>query len=115
MPYPDCLSIRDTPEDFEIVAYEAVFEMEALVGEEDDEEELEEQVFVDTVTLPADATMVTASPEFTQLAVRAERAANRGEIEGAELKFEVIAKEESGNSTITEEGVFELPEEEGGE
>jgi hypothetical protein len=31
------------------------------------------------------------------------------------LKVEVIAKEESGNSTITEEGVFELPEEEGGE
>jgi hypothetical protein len=99
---PTCTA--DTEPD--IVGYEAVFELVILVDDE-------EQVYKETTTLPAGATMVTASPEFTRLAVRAERAANRGEIEGAELKFEVIAKEESGNSTITEEGVFELPEENG--
>ena len=72
----------------------------------------DEQVYKETTTLPAGATMLTASPEFTRLAVRAERAATREEIEGAELKVEVIAKEASGNSTITEIGVFELlPEE----
>lgn len=105
---PDCLSIRDTPEDFEIVAYEAVFEMEALVGEGDDEEELEEQVFVDTVTLPADATMLTASPEFVDAAA-AFRAAGRL----LELKVEVIAIEASGNKTITELVLFPLEEENG--
>ena len=96
--FPDC---TDGPEDL-IVGYEAVFEL--VVLEDDDE-----QVYKETAILPADAEIYTASPEFTQLAVEAENAANGGTIEGAELKVEVIAKEESGNSTITEIGVFELP------
>ena len=95
---PDCI---DGPADL-IVGYEAVFELVVL---EDDEE----QVYKETAILPADAEIFTASPEFTQLAVEAENAAIGGTIEGAELKVEVIAKEESGNSTITEIGVFELP------
>ena len=99
---PDCI---DGPADL-IVGYEAVFELVVL---EDDEE----QVYKETAILPADAEIFTASPEFTQLAVEAENAAIGGTIEGAELKVEVIAKEESGNSTITEIGVFEYSEENG--
>ena len=83
--------------------YEAVFELVIVVGEEPDEEE---QVYKETTTLPAGATMLTASPEFTRLAVRA---ANADVLE--ELKVEVIAKEASGNQTITEQEV-ELEEEE---
>ncbi len=91
---PDCLSEDDTPEDFEIVGYEAVFE---LVVEGEDEEE---QVFKETATLPADATMFTASPEFAALVVAA------GD-DVKELKYEVIAREESGNQTITEDALIE--------
>lgn len=108
---PDCLSIRETPDDFEIVAYEAVFEMEALVGEEDDEEELDERVFVDTAILPAPPDVrtfyFTASQEFVDAAADF-RAAGRL----VELKVEVIAIEASGNKTITEETLWEAPEEE---
>lgn len=103
---PDCV---DGPEDL-IVGYEAVFELVITVGEEPDEEE---QEYKETTTLPAGSTMVTASPEFTQLAVAAAEDAINEEDVKAELKVEVIAKEESGNSTITEIGVFELPEENG--
>ena len=78
-----------------------------------EQEDDEEQVYKETAILPADAEIFTASPEFTQLAVEAENAAIGGTIEGAELKVEVIAKEESGNSTITEIGVFEYSEENG--
>ncbi len=102
---PTCIDPIDEIE-FEIVGYEAVFELVIVVGEEPD---AEEQVYKETTTLPAGAIMVTASPEFTQLAVdAAEDAINEEEVK-AELKVEVIAKEESGNSTITEIGVFELP------
>jgi hypothetical protein len=100
---PNCIP---GPENL-IVGYEAVFELVVVLDDE------EEEVYEETTTLPADATTVTASPQFTQLAVEAENAAIAGTIEGAELKVEVIAKEESGNSTITEIGVFELPEENG--
>ena len=92
---PRCIA---GPEDL-IVGYEVVFELVVLVGEGDDEEE---QVFKETTTLPAGATMLTASPEFTRLAVRAANAARNSEEVRAELKVEIIAKEASGNSTITE-------------
>jgi hypothetical protein len=101
---PTCI---DPPEDedseFEIVSYEAVLELVIVLGEGED---AEEQVFKETAILPATATMFTASPEFTQLAVRA---VNAGVVD--ELKGEVIAKEASGNQTITELEV-ELEEEE---
>jgi hypothetical protein len=103
---PEELPVCTASADLEIMGYEAVFELVIL---EDDEE----QVYKETAILPADAEIFTASPEFTQLAVEAENAAIGETIEGAELKVEVIAKEESGNSTITEIGVFEYPEENG--
>ena len=88
---PECTA----SEDLEIVSWEVVFELViVLLGEGGDEEE---QVFTETTTLPAGARMLTASPEFTQLAVRA---VNADVVD--EFKIEVIAKEESGNSTITE-------------
>lgn len=94
------------PEDFEIVAYEAVFEMEALVGEGEDEEE---RVFVDTAILPAPESVntffFTASPEFVNAAA-AFRAAGKLLV----LKVEVLAIEASGNRTITELVLFELEE-----
>ena len=88
---PECTG---APEDFEIVSWEVVFELVIVVGEGDDEEE---QVFKETTTLPAGARMLTASPEFTQLAVRA---VNADVVD--EFKVEVIAREASGNQTITE-------------
>ncbi|MGD8254378.1 MAG: hypothetical protein PVI73_05660 [Syntrophobacterales bacterium] len=97
---PECISA----DDFEIVAYEVVFEMEALVGEGEDEEE---RVFVDTATLPADATMLSASPEFV-IAAADFRAAGKLLV----LKLEVIAIEASGNRTITEATLWEAEEEE---
>jgi hypothetical protein len=96
------------PDDFEIVAYEVVFEMEALVGAGDDEEE---RVFVDTATLPAPPDVrtfyFTASPEFVSAAANF-RAAGKLLV----LKFEVIAIEASGNRTITEETLWEAEEDE---
>jgi hypothetical protein len=91
-------------EEVDIVAYEVVFEMEALVGEGEEEEE---KVFVDTATLPADASSFTASPEFVSAA-----AAFRAEGKLLVLKFEVIAIEASANRTIVEQSLFELEEEE---
>ena len=94
---PICIEpLEDDDSEFEIVSYEAVFELVIVLGEGED---AEEQVFKETAILPATATMFTASPEFTQLAVRAVRAGVE-----YELKGEVIAKEASGNQTITEIG-----------
>jgi hypothetical protein len=80
-----------------IVGYEAVFE---LVVEGEDEEE---QVFKETVILAPGTTMFTASPEFAALVVEA------GD-DVKELKFEVIAREASGNQTITESALIEEEE-----
>ena len=96
---PDCTG---APEDFEIVSWEVVFELVIVLGEGDDEEE---QVFKETTILPAGARMLTASPEFTRLAARA---VNADVVD--EFKVEVIAREASGNQTITELEV-ELEEE----
>ena len=85
---PECTA----SEDLEIVSWEVVFELVIVLGVG---EEAEEQVFKETTTLPAGTRMLTASPEFTQLAVRA---VNADVVD--EFKVEVIAKEESGNSTI---------------
>jgi hypothetical protein len=90
---PTCIEPTDDLE-LEIVSYEAVLELVIVLGEGED---AEEQVFKETAILPATATMFTASPEFTQLAIRA---VNAGVVD--ELKGEVIAKEASGNQTITE-------------
>jgi hypothetical protein len=84
----------------EIVGYEVVAEMEAVVGDE-------EREFVNTATLPGNATSFTVSPEFAALAE-----AYKGAGALIVLKAEVIAREESGNKTITEEALFELPDEE---
>ena len=92
---PICIEpLEDEDSEFEIVSYEAVFELVIVLGEGED---AEEKVFKETAILPATATMFTASPEFTELAIRAVRA---GVVD--ELKGEVIAKEASGNQTITE-------------
>ena len=88
---PTCVEpLEDEDSEFEIVSYEAVFEVTIMVDGEDEE-------FKETAILPAWATSFTASREFTQLAVRA---ANAGVL--VELKGEVIAKEDSGNQSITE-------------
>ncbi len=90
---PTCIEPTDELE-LEIVSYEAVLELVIVLGEGED---AEEQVFKETAILPATATMFTASPEFTELAVRA---VNAGVLD--ELKGEVIAKEASGNQSIIE-------------
>ena len=81
-----------------IVGYEVVAEMEI-------EEDGEERVFVNTATLPASETSFTVSDVFADLA-------DQAELDGVliVLKVEVIAREESGNKTITEEAVFEAEE-----
>jgi len=92
-------------EEVNIVGYEVVFEMVALV--DDEEESDEERVFVNTATLPETATSLTASPEFVDAAADLRAAGLL-----LELKVEVIVTEESGNRTITEETVWEAEEEE---
>ena len=87
----DCIQ---PPSDFEIVGYEAVFELEAEVSGE-------ERVFVNTANLPASATAFTASPEFVAAA-----GAFIASGELLEAKVEVIAIEASGNKGITEEILF---------
>jgi hypothetical protein len=80
-----------------IIGYEVVVE---LVVEDDDE-----YVYVDTATFPGDVYGYTVSSEFIKLiddAIAAETL--------KELKVEVIAREESGNKTITEEAVIEEEE-----
>jgi hypothetical protein len=85
--------------DPEIVSYEVVTEMvvEDASGEE--------RVFVNTATFPASVTSFTVSPEFVGAALDF---FTEGEL--LEAKVEVIAIEESGNKTITEEIVFEAEE-----
>ncbi len=86
--------------DPDVVGYEVVVEMVAEVGGE-------EREFVNTATLPATVTSFTISKEFRNLKKVFEKT---GEL--VEFKVEVIAREESGNKTITEEILFELEEEE---
>lgn len=76
-----------------VVVYEVVVEL--VVIEEEDE-----RVFVDTATFPGSVQKYTVAPEFLEVVDAAEEA---GTLE--ELKVEVIAREESGNKTITEEEV----------
>ena len=76
-----------------VVGYEVVVEL--VINEDDDE-----QVFVDTATFPGNVQEYTVSPEFLEVVEAAEDA---GTLE--ELKVEIIAREESGNKTITEEEV----------
>jgi hypothetical protein len=83
----------------EIVGWEVVAEMVILLGGE-------ETVYVNTATFPAGVTSFTVAEEFVRLAVRAQRAGIL-----LEYKAEVIAREESGNKTITEVVVFEFEEE----
>jgi hypothetical protein len=78
-----------------IVGYEVVAEMTVV-------EALEEREFVNTATLPATVESFTFSQEFADLADEFETS---GEL--SELKVEVIAIEESGNKTITEESLIE--------
>lgn len=77
----------------EVIGYEVVIEL--VVVEDDDE-----HVFVNTATFTGDVTEFTVSPEFEALIEDAEDAGTLDE-----LKVEVIAREESGNKTITEEEV----------
>ncbi|RPJ62500.1 MAG: hypothetical protein EHM23_03020 [Acidobacteria bacterium] len=86
------------PGDPEIVGYEVIVE---IVAEQDGEE----KVFVNTANFPAIQTSFTTSSEFFDLF---EHLQNEGEL--VELKVEVIATEESGNKTITEETIFEQEE-----
>lgn len=67
--------------DIGIVRYELVIE----IVDSDPEQKL-------TVTMPADTTEYMLSPDFV--------------VPGAEYKFEVLAREESGNQTITESTFF---------
>jgi hypothetical protein len=70
----------------EVVGYEAVVELVVIEGDD-------ERVLVNTATFPGNVKEFTVSPEFLEVIEDAE-------IE--ELKVEVIAREESGNKTITE-------------
>ena len=87
------------PEDFEIVSYEAVFEMVV------EDEEGEERDFVNTAILTADTTSFTASPEFVEMAADAR---SKGKL--VEIKAEVIAIESSNNKGISEEVIWERDE-----
>ncbi len=84
------------PEEFEIIGYEAFFEMEV----EDDSGE--ERELVNTATLSADTTSFTASPEFVEMAAKF-----RSEGKLLEIKAEVIAVEGSNNKGISEEVIWE--------
>jgi hypothetical protein len=79
-----------------VAGYEVVAEMvvEDALGEE--------QEYVNTATFPASVTSFTVSEQFASLAIEF---ATSGALQ--ELKIEVIAREPSGNKTITEELVFE--------
>jgi hypothetical protein len=84
------------PEDFEIIGYEAFFEMEV------EDESGEERELVNTATLSPDKTSFTASPEFVEMA-----AEFRSEGKLVEIKAEVIAVEASNNKGISEEIIWE--------
>jgi hypothetical protein len=77
----------------EVVGYEVVVELVVTDGDD-------ERVFVNTATFPGNVTEFTVSPQFVVLIEEAEKARTL-----EELKVEVIAREESGNKTITEEEV----------
>ncbi|MGD2268949.1 MAG: hypothetical protein PVI06_01005 [Desulfobacterales bacterium] len=77
----------------EVVGYEVVVE---LVVEENGDE----RVLVNTATFPGDIYEFSVSPEFVDLI---DGAVYAGTL--VELKVEVIAREESGNKTITEQEV----------
>lgn len=77
----------------EVIGYEVVVELVVLDGED-------EFVYVDTATFPGNVTTYSVSPEFLLLIEEAEANDTLDE-----LKVEVIALEESGNKTITEQEV----------
>lgn len=82
-----------------VIGYEIVVELVVVDGED-------EKVYVDTATFPGSVHDFIVSPQFLELI---EAAMDAETLE--ELKVEIIAIEESGNKTITEEEV-ELPEQE---
>lgn len=77
----------------EVVGYEVVVELEVIEGDD-------ERVYVDTATLPGDVNAYTVSDSFLDVI---EEALEEDILE--ELKVEIIASEESGNKTISEEEV----------
>jgi hypothetical protein len=77
----------------EVVGYELVVELVVQLNGD-------ERVFKETTTLPAGVTEYTVSESFMNLIRRSQ---NAGIVE--ELKVEILADEESGNRTITEEEV----------
>jgi hypothetical protein len=97
-PTPPDLNLEDFPEvamwdqpneGAEVVGYEAVVELEVLVDGD-------EQVFKETATLPAGARAYKTSRTFLRLI----NSFPEEQIE--ELKFELLAQEESGNKIIVE-------------
>lgn len=97
----------ETGDALDVVGYEIVIELVVPVLDEfgdpvvDEEGELEEQVFKETTTLPAGVTMYTVSDTFMDLI----ESFDPEDI--IELKVEILAEEESGNKTITEEALNE--------
>ncbi len=84
----------------DVVGYEVVVEL--VVVEDGVVEDGDERVYVNTATFPGDVNKFKVSSEFLDLIKNAE---NSEDLEVEELKVEVIAIEESGNKTITEEEV----------
>lgn len=82
--------------DPEIITYEVVAEM-VIDGE----------TFVNTATLPGDATQFTISKEFRKLAKRAKKQKTL-----EEFKVEIVARGDNLNKTIAERVIFEKEEEE---
>jgi hypothetical protein len=97
----------ETGNPLDVVGYEIVIELVVPVLDElgdpvvDEEGELEEQVFKETTTLPAGVTMYTVSDTFMDLIESFDP------VDIIELKVEILAEEESGNKTITEEALIE--------
>ena len=98
VPELDCADLFDA----DVVGYEVVVELvvKEVIEDAEDGEDGEERVFKQTTTLPEFVEQLTISPEFVRLI---------GFYEGSEdwdveeLKVEILADEESGNRTITEE------------
>ena len=96
-PTPPVLDLEDFPEvarwtqpaGVQVVGYEAVVELVVLVDGD-------EQVFKETATLPAGARAYKTSRTFLRLI-------NSFEEKIEELKFELLAQEETGNKIIVEE------------
>ena len=87
----------EQPSGVAVIGYEIVVELVVVDGEGDDEEEY---VYVDTATFPGNVNGFTVSSQFLDLI---DAVAEAETLE--ELKVEIIAIEESGNKTITEEEV----------